>query len=79
VALSIPLAAVAVLLLRCVKVTDTLASRRDRRWHDVGGSLALEKTGAARALTRALVIHLQWAGGEDRLPRATTEAACPQK
>jgi hypothetical protein len=39
-----------------------LASRCDRRWHDVGGSLALEKTGAAGALTRAIVIHLQWAG-----------------
>jgi di/tricarboxylate transporter len=65
-ALSIPLAAVAVLLLGCVKVTDTYKSVD---WHavaTVGGmmsvGLALEKTGAAGALAHALVIHLQWAG-----------------
>jgi hypothetical protein len=34
----------------------------DRAEFIAGGSLALEKTGAAGALARAIVIHLQWAG-----------------
>ena len=65
-ALSIPLAAVAVLLLGCVKVTDTYKSVGWQAVATVGGmmsvGLALEKTGAAGALAHAIVIHLQWAG-----------------
>jgi di/tricarboxylate transporter len=65
-ALSIPLAAVAVLLLGCVKVTDTYKSVNWQAVATVGGmmsvGLALEKTGAAEALAHAIVIHLQWAG-----------------
>jgi hypothetical protein len=56
-ALSIPLAAVAVLLLGCVKVTDTYKSVNWRAVATVGGmmsvGLALEKTGAAGALAHA--------------------------
>ena len=65
-ALSIPFAAVAVLLLGCVKVTDTYKSVNWQAVATVGGmmsvGLALEKTGAAGALAHAIVIHLQWAG-----------------
>jgi di/tricarboxylate transporter len=65
-ALSIPFAAVAVLLLGCVKVTDTYKSVGWQAVATVGGmmsvGLALEKTGAAGALAHAIVIHLQWAG-----------------
>jgi di/tricarboxylate transporter len=65
-ALSIPLAAVAVLLLGCVKVTDTYKSVNWQAVATVGGmmslGLGLEKTGAASALAHALVTHFQGAG-----------------
>jgi di/tricarboxylate transporter len=65
-ALSIPLAAVAVLLLGCVKVTDTYKSVNWQAVATVGGmmslGLGLEKTGAATALAHALVTHFQGAG-----------------
>jgi di/tricarboxylate transporter len=65
-ALSIPLAAVAVLLLGCVKVTDTYKSVDWQAVATVGGmmslGLALEKTGAAGALAHAVVSNFQWAG-----------------
>ena len=65
-ALSIPLAAVAVLLLGCVKLTDTYQSVNWQAVATVGGMMslgvALEKTGAAEALAHALVIHFQGAG-----------------
>jgi di/tricarboxylate transporter len=65
-ALSIPIAAIAVLLLGCVKVTDTYKSVNWQAVATVGGmmsvGLALEKTGAAGALAHAIVIHLQSAG-----------------
>ena len=59
-ALSIPLAAVAVLLLGCVKVTDTYKSVNWQAVATVGGmmsvGLALEKTGAAEALAQSLKV-----------------------
>src|SRR3984893_8299590 len=65
-ALSIPFAAVAVLLLGCVKVTDPYKSVNWQAVATVGGmmsvGLALEKTGAAGALAHSIVIHLQSAG-----------------
>jgi di/tricarboxylate transporter len=65
-ALSIPLAAVAVLLLGCIKVTDTYKSVDWPAVATVGGmmsfGLALEKTGAAGALAHAIVAHAEWAG-----------------
>src|ERR1700739_2462138 len=65
-ALSIPLAAVAVLLLGCVKVTDTYKSVDWQAVATVGGmmslGLALEKTGAAGALAHIIVSNFQWAG-----------------
>jgi di/tricarboxylate transporter len=65
-ALSIPLAAAAVLLLRCVKVTDTYKSVDWPAVATVGGMIsfgfALEKTGAAGALAHAIVANFQWAG-----------------
>jgi di/tricarboxylate transporter len=65
-ALSIPLAAVAVLLLGCVKVTDTYKSVDWQAVATVGGmmslGLALEKTGAAGALAHVIVSNFQWAG-----------------
>ena len=65
-ALSIPLAAVAVLLLGCVKVTDTYKSVNWQAVATVGSmisvGLALEKTGAAGALAQSIVTHLQWDG-----------------
>src|SRR6202030_3640493 len=65
-ALSIPLAAVAVLLLGCVKVTDTYKSVNWQAVATVGGmmslGLGLEKTGAATALAHALVTNFQGAG-----------------
>ncbi|MBV8175496.1 MAG: anion permease [Verrucomicrobia bacterium] len=65
-ALSVPLAAVAVLLLGCVKVTDTYKSVDWQAVATVGGmmslGLALEKTGAAGALAHAIVTNFQWAG-----------------
>jgi di/tricarboxylate transporter len=65
-ALSIPLAAVAVLLLGCVKVTDTYKSVDWQAVATVGGmmsiGLALEKTGAAAALAHTIVTNFQWAG-----------------
>ncbi len=65
-ALSIPLAAVAVLLLGCVKVTDTYKSVDWQAVATVGGmmslGLALEKTGAAGALAHAIVANFEWAG-----------------
>jgi len=65
-ALSIPLAAVAVLLLGLVKVTDTYKSVDWPAVATAGGmisfGLALEKTGAAGALAHGIVTHLQWAG-----------------
>jgi len=65
-ALSVPLAAVAVLLLGCVKVTDTYKSVDWQAVATVGGMLslgfALEKTGAAGALAQAIVTNFQWAG-----------------
>jgi len=65
-ALSVPLAAVAVLLLGCVKVTDTYKSVDWQAVATVGGMMslgfALEKTGAAGALAQAIVTNFQWAG-----------------
>ena len=65
-ALSIPLAAVAVLLMGSVKVTDTYKSVDWQAVTTVGGmiafGLALEKTGAATALAHAIVGNLQWGG-----------------
>jgi di/tricarboxylate transporter len=65
-ALSIPLAAVAVLLLGLVKVTDTYRSVDWPAVATAGGmisfGLALEKTGAAGALAHAIVANFQWAG-----------------
>ena len=65
-ALSIPLAAAAVLLLGCVKVTDTYKSVDWPAVATVGGMIsfgfALEKTGAAGALAHAIVANCQWAG-----------------
>src|ERR1700758_5250712 len=65
-ALSVPLAAVAVLLLGCVKVTDTYKSVDWQAVATVGGmmslGLALEKTGAAGALAHIIVTNFQWAG-----------------
>ncbi|MBV8901701.1 MAG: SLC13 family permease, partial [Verrucomicrobia bacterium] len=65
-ALSIPLAAVAVLLLGCVKVTDTYKSVDWPAVATVGGMMsfgfALEKTGAAGELAHAIVAHSEWAG-----------------
>jgi len=65
-ALSIPLAAAAVLLLGCVKVTDTYKSVDWPAVATVGGMIsfgfALEKTGAAGALAHAIVANFQWAG-----------------
>ena len=54
------------LLLGCVKVTDTYKSVGWQAVATVGGmmsvGLALEKTGAAGALAHVIVIHLQSAG-----------------
>lgn len=65
-ALSIPLAAVAVLLLGLVKVTDTYRSVDWPAVATAGGMIsfgvALEKTGAAGALAHAIVTNFQWAG-----------------
>jgi di/tricarboxylate transporter len=65
-ALSIPLSAVAVLLLGCVKVTDTYKSVDWQAVATVGGmmslGLALEKTGAAGALAHAIVANFEWTG-----------------
>jgi di/tricarboxylate transporter len=65
-ALSIPIAAAAVLLLGCVKVTDTYKSVDWPAVATVGGMIsfgvALEKTGAAGALAHAIVTNFQWAG-----------------
>jgi di/tricarboxylate transporter len=65
-ALSIPIAAAAVLLLRCIKVTDTYKSVDWPAVATVGGMIsfgfALEKTGAAAALAHAIVSNFQWAG-----------------
>jgi di/tricarboxylate transporter len=65
-ALSSPLAAVAVLLLGCIKVTDTYKSVDWPAVATVGGmmsfGLALEKTGAAEALAHTIVAQSEWAG-----------------
>jgi di/tricarboxylate transporter len=65
-ALSIPIAAAAVLLLGCIKVTDTYKSVDWPAVATVGGMIsfgfALEKTGAAAALAHGIVVNLQWAG-----------------
>ena len=65
-ALSIPIAAAAVLLLGTVKVTDTYKSVDWPAVATVGGmisfGLALEKTGAAGALAHGIVTNFQWAG-----------------
>src|SRR5580700_4350592 len=65
-ALSIPIAAAAVLLFKCVKVTDTYKSVEWPAVATVGGMIsfgfALEKTGAAAALAHAIVSNFQWAG-----------------
>ncbi len=65
-ALSIPIAAAAVLLLGCIKVTDTYKSVDWPAVATVGGMIsfgfALEKTGAASALAHSIVVNLQWAG-----------------
>src|SRR5215471_17114824 len=65
-ALSVPLAAVAALLLGCVKVTDTYKSVDWQAVATVGGMMslgfALEKSGAAGALAQAIVANFQWAG-----------------
>src|SRR5262245_50343444 len=62
-ALSVPLAAVAALLLGCVKVTDTYKSVDWQAVATVGGmmslGLALEKTGAAGALAHIIVTNFQ--------------------
>jgi len=64
--LSIPLAAIAVLLLGLVKVTDTYRSVDWPAVATAGGmisfGLALEKTGAAGGLAHAIVANFQWAG-----------------
>jgi di/tricarboxylate transporter len=64
--LSIPIAAAAVLLLGCIKVTDTYKSVDWPAVATVGGMIsfgfALEKTGAAAALAHSIVVNLQWAG-----------------
>jgi di/tricarboxylate transporter len=64
--LSIPIAAAAVLLLGCIKVTDTYKSVDWPAVATVGGMIsfgfALEKTGAAAALAHSIVVDLQWAG-----------------
>jgi di/tricarboxylate transporter len=65
-AISIPLAAMAALLLGCVKLRDTYQSVNWPAIATVGGmislGLALEKTGAAEALAHAIVTSFQWAG-----------------
>jgi di/tricarboxylate transporter len=65
-ALSIPIAAAAVLLLGCIKVTDTYKSVDWPAVATVGGMIsfgfALEKTGAAAALAHGIVVNLQWGG-----------------
>jgi di/tricarboxylate transporter len=65
-AISIPLAAMAALLLGCVKLSDTYKSVNWPAIATVGGmislGLALEKTGAAGALAHAIVTGFQWAG-----------------
>jgi di/tricarboxylate transporter len=65
-ALSIPLAAAAVLLLGCIKVTDTYKSVDWPAVATAGGmisfGLALEKTGAAAALAHTIVSTFQWFG-----------------
>jgi len=65
-ALSIPIAAAAALLFKCVKVTDTYKSVDWPAVATVGGMIsfgfALEKTGAAAALAHAIVSNFQWAG-----------------
>lgn len=65
-AISIPLAAMASLLLGCVKLSDTYKSVNWPAIVTVGGmislGLALEKTGAAEALAHAIVTGFQWAG-----------------
>ena len=65
-AISIPLAAMAALLLGCVKLSDTYKSVNWPAIATVGGmislGLALEKTGAAEALAHAIVTGFQWAG-----------------
>jgi len=65
-AISIPLAAMAALLLGCVKLSDTYKSVNWPAIATVGGmislGLALEKTGAAEALAHAIVTSFQWAG-----------------
>ena len=65
-ALSVPLAAIAALLLGCVKVNDTYKSVNWQAVATVGGmmslGLALEKTGAAGALAHLIVTNLEWAG-----------------
>jgi di/tricarboxylate transporter len=64
--LSIPIAAAAVLLLGCIKVTDTYKSVDWPAVATVGGMIsfgfALEKTGAAAGLAHSIVVNLQWAG-----------------
>jgi di/tricarboxylate transporter len=65
-ALSIPIAAAAVLLLGCIKVTDTYKSVDWPAVATVGGMISfgfgLEKTGAAAGLAHSIVVNLQWAG-----------------
>jgi di/tricarboxylate transporter len=65
-AISIPLAAMAALLLGCVKLTDTYKAVAWPAVVTVGGmislGLALEKTGAAGALAHVIVTNFQWAG-----------------
>jgi di/tricarboxylate transporter len=65
-ALSIPIAAAAVLLFKVVKVTDTYKSVDWPAVATVGGMIsfgfALEKTGAAAALAHTIVSNFQWAG-----------------
>jgi len=65
-ALSIPFAAMAALLLGCVKLSDMYKSVNWPAIATVGGmislGLALEKTGAADTLAHALVTSFQWAG-----------------
>ena len=65
-ALSIPIAAAAVLLLGCVHVRDTYKSVDWPAVATVGGMIsfgfALEKTGAAGSLAHAMVTHFQWGG-----------------
>jgi di/tricarboxylate transporter len=65
-AISIPLAAMAALLLGCVKLRDTYKSVDWPAIATVGGMIslgvALEKTGAAEALAHAIVNSFQWAG-----------------